>query len=1058
MSATRSSRMMTVAMVLVCVAMASAVTWAAPPRVSAISPAPDALINARPGQITADFNSQLNGTDVGTNNFLLVRSGGDDTFNDGNEVAITGLVPPVMTDADSASLDLTGATMPDDLYAIMLGSAGSPSAGYALGLDGINDSVTMPLLGGGGNPGPTAVVDLTMEAWVYLNANDPLVPMVVIGHGDDYNLGVQNGHIWGRIEAGCGNWVEAEGTSLLPTGQWMHLALVYDLTSLRLYFNGAQVAITPHTIPISYCVIEWPVQIGRQDSMDLPGPRYLNGVVDEARMWDVARSVLDIDLNMFRKLTGGETGLIGLWDCDEGAGQTLTDKSGIGNTGTLGSGGGSDSGDPLWLTSTAPTGALTNVVGEPLDGEFSGAFPSGNGVAGGNFTSYFRLDTTPPRVTGATRLDNTHVDVDFNEPVTVGTAQVVGNYSVSPALTVVAVALDGNGHTVHLTTGAQAESTLYTVTVSNVEDIAGNPIQTGVNDTGQWNTAGVPPRVTNATMVDWTHVDVAFNEVLEQASAEVPGNYAVTNGLSVIAATLSGSGRSVRLETSMMAENTPYTVTVSGVRDASGNAIVKGDGDTASWNTGKLATLVWNNHNEFIGRGVDPLRAADTGWFTWKVKYYGGAPTYVRLHVYKSGVEIAGSPFDMKPGQGVPAAGQNFWYKRQLHKGSYSYQFDASDGLTVADGDPTLEHFGPIIGNRAPKLDWVGTEGYDDNGVEPEGRQLPGTDFVFRVLYTDFEGDAPAFVNCHIAKLIENKDKALIEDEVHGSPFTMTSSDTNYVQGAVFTMRRQLLDEGRYVVWFASREATSAYFPPQDAYGMPTWWHAHKMWVVDLKPQLSWAPGDDFGDGAHPDGIHPNEAPSGTIFSLRVDYDDLDSGEPAYVRAHVLRSAGGTLTEITGSPFEMSPMGDDFTQAVTYAIGVFIGEVGNYRYYFSASDGGQDAIGEPSWHRMRGPTVTGTGTAAVASVACVPAGDGAQISVTLSAAATVSAEIINIAGRVVKVVTTDRAMSEGVGALTWDGRNAAGARVPAGVYLVRLSASSEDGGRSQAIATLSLTR
>jgi hypothetical protein len=1050
--------MMTVAMALVCIAIVDGTTWAAPPRVSAVSPAPDALINVQPAAITAGFNMALNAADMGANNFALVRSGGDDSFGEGNEVVITGVAPPTMTGANSASLDLTGATMPDDLYAVMLGSAGSPAAGHALGLDGINDSVTMPLLGGGDNPGPTAVVDLTMEAWVYLNANDPLVPMVVIGHGDDYNLGVQNGHAWARIEAGCGNWVEAEGADLLPTGQWIHMAMVYDRVALRVYINGAQVAITPHTILISYCVIEWPVQIGRQDSFDVPGERYLAGVVDEARLWDVARSVPQINIDMYRQLTGAEAGLIGLWDCDEAGGQTLTDKSGTGNDGTLGISGGSDSADPAWLASTAPTGALTNAAGEPLDGEFSGALPSGDGAAGGNFTSYFRLDTTPPRVAGITWLDTTHVDLDFNEPVTVGTAQVPGNYSVNPALTVVAVSLDPNGQTVHLTTGGQAESTLYTVTVSNVEDIAGNAIQAGNGDTGQWNTPGIPPRVTGATMVDWTHVDVAFNEALQQASAEQPTNYAITNGLAVTSATLSGNGQSVRLETSLMSENTPYTVTVSGVRDVHANEIVTGDGDTASWNTGKMASLVWNNHNEFVGRGVDPLRAADTDWFVWKVKYYGGAPTYVRLHVYKSGVEIGGSPFDMKPGQGTPAVGQNFWYKRQLHPGNYSYQFGASDGLTVADGVPTEEHFGPLVGNRPPKLDWTGTEGYDDDGVEPEGRQLPATDFFFRVLYADPEGDAPAFVNCHIAKLIEDKDKALIEDEVHGSPFEMTTTNTDFEQGAVFTMQRQILDDGRYVVWFAAREDVAASFPPQDAYGMPTWWHARKIWVTNLKPQLSWAPGDDFGDGVEPDGIHPNQAPTGTIFNLRVDYADVDSGQPAYVKAHVLRAAGGQLTEIAGSPFDMSPMSEDFTGPVTYTAGVFIGEVGNFRYYFAASDGSQNAIGEPSWHRMRGPTVTGAGTAAVASVACVPAGNGAQISVTLSAAATVSAEVLNIAGRVVKVVTTDRAMSEGVQSLTWDGRNAAGARVPAGVYLVRLSALSDDGGRSQAIATLNLTR
>ncbi len=1031
---------------------------AAPPRVTGVTPAPDALINAVPGAATANFDQPILGTDMGPNTFHVVGSGGDGTFNDGNEVVIPGAAAPVMTTPTSANFDLTGAVMPDDLYQILLSGGGPPGADMAMQFDGVNDFIIMPPLGGGSNPGPTAVKYLTMEAWVYLNSNDPLNPMVVMSHGDDYTLGVLNGHAWARIEAGCGNWVHAEGADLLPTNQWLHMAMVYDEIALQVYVNGQLVANTPHTIPLSYCVIEWPLSIGRQDSFDLPVGWYFDGVVDEARLWDIARGAAAIQADMFRTLAGSEAGLVGLWDFNGVIAQEVTDKSGTGNDGQMGASGSIDGADPTQVVSSAPTAALTNAAGEPLDGEFTGTLPSGDGTAGGNFTSSFRIDTTPPRVMSANMVNLTHVDVSFNEEVTLATAQNLANYSISPSLAVLAAAYTASTNTVALTTATMDESTTYTVTVSNVSDLAGNPVATGSNDSASWATPGVPPRVTGATMIDWTHVNVDFDEPVQAASAEVPANYSVTGGLTVVSATLAPGGATARLETVMMAEDAAYTVTVSGVRDLPGNLIVAGQGDSAGWLTGKLAGLVWLNRQEFVGRGVDQLRAPDTGWFTWKVKYYGGAPLHVRLHVLKSGVAIPGSPFDMNPGLGTPATGQNYWFRRQLHKGQYSYFFRANDGVSAADGEPTIEQPGPIVGNRPPRLDWAGTPGYVSDGLQPEGMQMPGTRYHFRVVYSDPEGDAAASVQCHIAKLIEDDGKAVVEEEVHGSPFDMATTDTDFAAGATFTLQRQLLEEGRYAVWFSAREDVAVGFPPEDAYGMPTWWHARRIWLHNTPPRLSWAAGEGFGDGATPDGIHPNAGPAGTIFSFRVAYEDPEATAPAYVRAHVLRAAGGVLTEVDGSPFTMTTTGSDFSGPVTYAASVFLGNAGNYRYYFATSDGDKEAVGEPSWHRMPGPTVTASGTAAVASLACVPAGEGAQLSFTLSRTSAVSAEVLNIAGRVVRTVAADRDLDTGVQSLTWDGRNTSGAKAPAGMYLVRVTARCEDGGCSQAIGTLHLQR
>lgn len=49
---------------------------------------------------------------------------------------------------------------------------------------------------------------------------------------------------------------------------------------------------------------------------------------------------------------------------------------------------------------------IRDSAGVPLDGEFSGAFPSGDGVASGSFIASFEVDRTPPRISDTEPEDN----------------------------------------------------------------------------------------------------------------------------------------------------------------------------------------------------------------------------------------------------------------------------------------------------------------------------------------------------------------------------------------------------------------------------------------------------------------------------------------------------------------------------------------------------------------------------------------------------------------------------------------------------------------------------
>ena len=90
-------------------------------------------------------------------------------------------------------------------------------------------------------------------------------------------------------------------------------------------------------------------------------------------------------------------------------------------------------------------------------------------------------DTDPPTVTTANASSATSVSVNFNEALDTATAQTASNYQVfetaTPANTfaVSGAALNGSRVTLTLASGL-TEGTSYTVSVSNVEDVAGNVI------------------------------------------------------------------------------------------------------------------------------------------------------------------------------------------------------------------------------------------------------------------------------------------------------------------------------------------------------------------------------------------------------------------------------------------------------------------------------------------------------------------------------------------------------------------------------------------------------
>lgn len=113
--------------------------------------------------------------------------------------------------------------------------------------------------------------------------------------------------------------------------------------------------------------------------------------------------------------------------------------------------------------------------------------------------------------------------------------------------------------------------------------------------------------------------------------------------------------------------------------------------------------LSWAGTNGFYDDGVAPNTGVAGTLFTYKVKYTGPVPDFVRLRLYYNGVEVGASPIAMAPLSGTPATGQIFIVKKTLSGTKpYAYRFEARSGGVWATGAPTLQKSGPLVTAVSP--------------------------------------------------------------------------------------------------------------------------------------------------------------------------------------------------------------------------------------------------------------------------------------------------------------------------------------------------------------------
>ena len=149
--------------------------------------------------------------------------------------------------------------------------------------------------------------------------------------------------------------------------------------------------------------------------------------------------------------------------------------------------------DDNWTLAYQPggTGPFT-TAGSAVDDTFNSSAYFGilivqSGAAGPVNNHFFDdivvggipVDETPPTIVGVTVVNSQQVDVRFDEPLDPTTAQEATHYALSPDPGIDAATLDGGDPTtVRLSFAAPMQNgTTYTLTVTGVEDLAGNATQ-----------------------------------------------------------------------------------------------------------------------------------------------------------------------------------------------------------------------------------------------------------------------------------------------------------------------------------------------------------------------------------------------------------------------------------------------------------------------------------------------------------------------------------------------------------------------------------------------------
>lgn len=170
----------------------------------------------------------------------------------------------------------------------------------------------------------------TVEGWFYCTVNEIKEFIIKTNSFELYHRQQKFGF---RLN---GNAFDGIGTTVFPLNTWVHGAMTYDGTTVRLYVNGNLDTSGAYATAVGSNAN--PVNIGSYADGRYPH----NGNIDEVRIWNYARTAKQIAAN-YKSVVKPQAGLVGYWKLDGNA----LDSSGNGNDGVV-------NGGVTWSETVAP--------------------------------------------------------------------------------------------------------------------------------------------------------------------------------------------------------------------------------------------------------------------------------------------------------------------------------------------------------------------------------------------------------------------------------------------------------------------------------------------------------------------------------------------------------------------------------------------------------------------------------------------------------------------------------------------------------------------------------
>ncbi|CAG1772903.1 hypothetical protein BAC2_03220 [uncultured bacterium] len=199
----------------------------------------------------------------------------------------------------------------------------------ALQFNGTSDYVRLP----SGSSLTSFGTHITIEAWIKtLGSGGGLV--IASGNENEYTLAILPSGKVGATMVNVNPQTDALfiGRATLATNNWYHIAVTYDGAMETILINGIIDTAFSTSGNISSAQIVENISLGCYSATNHTlHNTFLNGLLDEVRIWNVTRTPGQIQSTINAELSGSEPGLVGYWRLNGDA----KDASPNGNHGTI---------------------------------------------------------------------------------------------------------------------------------------------------------------------------------------------------------------------------------------------------------------------------------------------------------------------------------------------------------------------------------------------------------------------------------------------------------------------------------------------------------------------------------------------------------------------------------------------------------------------------------------------------------------------------------------------------------------------------------------------------